>query len=92
MMYGSKRLDPAIVTMKPTNKAGSMTAAESVEPRAGGRGERGPAKHAPDADPGARVTGAGGRMSSEQRQGRRNGSPRCSTMLISTCSGCRSTR
>ena len=38
MMYGSKRSDPAIVAMKPTNKAGSKTAAESVEPRAGAEG------------------------------------------------------
>ena len=38
MMHGSKRSDPAIVAMKPTNKAGGMTAAESVEPRAGAEG------------------------------------------------------
>ena len=38
MMHGSKRSDPAIVAMKPTNKAGSKTAAESVEPRAGAEG------------------------------------------------------
>jgi len=38
VMHGSKRSDPAIVAMKPTNKAGSKTAAESVEPRAGAEG------------------------------------------------------
>ena len=37
-MYGSKRSDPAIVAMKPTNKAGSTTAAEPVEPRVGAEG------------------------------------------------------
>jgi len=38
VMYGSKRSDLAIVAMKPTNKAGSTTAAEPVEPRAGAEG------------------------------------------------------
>jgi group II intron reverse transcriptase/maturase len=37
MMYGSGKSDPAIVAGKPTNKAG-RPAAESVEPRAGTKG------------------------------------------------------
>ena len=38
VMNASKQSDPAIVAMKPTNKAGSVTAAESVEPRVGTEG------------------------------------------------------
>jgi hypothetical protein len=38
VMHGSKQSDPAIVAMKPTNKAGSVTATESGEPRAGAEG------------------------------------------------------
>ena len=37
MMHGRKKSDPAIVAEKPTNNAGA-TAAESVEPRAGAKG------------------------------------------------------
>jgi RNA-directed DNA polymerase len=37
MMYGREKSDPAIVAMKPTNKAG-LPAAESVERRAGAKG------------------------------------------------------
>ena len=39
MMHGRKKSDPAVVSGKPTNKAGA-TAAESVEPRAGAKGTR----------------------------------------------------
>jgi len=56
MMNEPKKSDLAKVAGKPTNKAGSRTAAEPVEPRAG-RGEREPAKHEPDAVP-ARVSQA----------------------------------
>ena len=66
MMYGSKRSDHAIVAMKPTNKAGSMTAAESVEPRAGAEGECASAKHGPGTVPGNRVTGAGAHTASRK--------------------------
>ena len=38
MMYESKKSDLAVVAMKPTNKAGGITAAEPVEPRAGAEG------------------------------------------------------
>ena len=38
MMHGPKKSDLAEVAMKPTNKAGLMTAAEPVERRAGAEG------------------------------------------------------
>jgi len=41
MMHGAKKSDPAIVAMKPTNKASRMAAAEPVEPRAGAKGNVG---------------------------------------------------
>jgi len=40
MMNEPKKSDLAKVAGKPTNKAGSRTAAEPVEPRAGPRGTR----------------------------------------------------
>jgi len=58
MMYGHEKSDPAIVAVKPTNKA-ERSAAELAEPRAGTEGECGLAKHAPDSAPGSRVTSAG---------------------------------
>lgn len=38
MMHGHKKSDPAVVAEKPTNKAGRISAAESVERRAGAEG------------------------------------------------------
>jgi len=38
MMNGLKKSDPTTVARKPTNKAGGRTAAESVEPRVGAKG------------------------------------------------------
>jgi hypothetical protein len=63
MMYGREKSDSAIVAGKPTNKVVSATA-EPVEPRAGGRGECEPAKHASDTVPKMRVTGAGAHTAS----------------------------
>src|ERR1700690_2783241 len=37
-MHEPKKSDPAVVAVKPTNKAGSNSAAEPVEPRAGAEG------------------------------------------------------
>jgi len=37
-MHEPKKSDPAVVAVKPTNKAGGTTAAEPVEPRAGAEG------------------------------------------------------
>ena len=65
MMYGREKSDPAIVAMKPTNKAG-RPAAESAERRAGTKGNAEPAKHAPGTGPGKRVTGAGPRTASRK--------------------------
>jgi hypothetical protein len=53
-MNGQEKSDSAIVAGKPTNGAGRL-AEEPAEPA----GECGPAKHAPGAEPGKRVTGAG---------------------------------
>ena len=63
MMHGPEQSDPAIVAGKPANKA-VPTAAEPVEPRGRGQGERAPAKHAPDTVPETRVTSAGARTAS----------------------------
>jgi hypothetical protein len=38
VMNESKKSDPAVVAVKPTNKAGSDSVAEPVEPRAGAEG------------------------------------------------------
>ena len=38
MMHESKKSDLAAVAVKPTNKAGGISAAEPVEPRAGAEG------------------------------------------------------
>ena len=74
MMHGREKSDPAIVAMKPTNKAGA-TGGGVGGAKGGGRGERGPAKHAPDAEPGKRVTGAGPRTGS--RKAKEEGTVHC---------------
>ena len=58
MMHGHEKSDPAIVAVKPTNKA-ERSAAELVEPRAGTKGNAGQLTHAPDSEPDKRVTGVG---------------------------------
>ena len=65
MMHGREKSDSAIVAMKPTNKAG-RPAAEPVEPRAGTKGNASQQQHAPDTEPGRRVTGAGPRTASRK--------------------------
>ena len=57
MTHGREKSDPAIVAVKPTNKAGDRSGAGGA--KGGGQGEREPAKHAPDTGTGKRVTGAG---------------------------------
>jgi hypothetical protein len=67
MMYGREKSDPVIVAMKLANKArkarcggvcrGGRSGVGGA--KGGGQGEYAPAKHAPDAEPGKRVTGAG---------------------------------
>ena len=67
MMHGHEKSDPAIVAMKPANKAkrpccggirrGNRSGVGGA--KGGDQGECGPAKHALDSAPGSRVTGAG---------------------------------
>ena len=64
-MHGREKSDLAIVAMKPANKAG-RSAAEPGEPRAGAEGMRA-SKHAPDTEPGKRVTGAGAHTAGYKR-------------------------
>ena len=67
MMHGCEKSDLVIVARKPANKAKKPTAEASAGGgRSGvggakgeGQGECGPAKHAPDSEPGKCVTGAG---------------------------------
>ena len=76
MMHGREKSDPGIVAMKPANKAGQPTcgancgepnAAESVEPRAGTKGNATSKRHAPDTAPDERATGAGPHTASQCR-------------------------
>jgi hypothetical protein len=80
MMHGHEKSDPAIVAVKPTNKAeqpaaersaAEPTVAEPVGAKGGDRGKCGPAKHVPDAESGERVTGAGAHT--ESRKGKEEG-------------------
>ena len=61
MMHGHEKSDLVIVAMKPANKAepGRSAAARVGGAKGGDQGECGPAKHAPDSEPGTRVTRAG---------------------------------
>ena len=63
MMHEREKSDPAVVAVKPTNKA-ERSAAEPVEPRAGAEGKCGPAQHGPGSVPAKRVTGAGAHTAS----------------------------
>src|SRR5690348_17632616 len=58
--------------------------------KSGGRGKRRPAKHAPGAAPGKRVTGAGTRTDSRKAEEEGEGSPRSSTISAWSCYGRRS--
>ena len=67
MMHGHEKSDLVIVAVKPTNKAkkapaeasAGAVAAESVERRAGAKGNTHQHKHVLDPEPGSRDTGAG---------------------------------
>ena len=59
MMHGRERSDPVIVAMKSPNKTGEPAGGDGA--KGGGQGEREPAPHAPDTEPGKRVTDAGAR-------------------------------
>ena len=65
MMHGPEKSDSSIVARKPANKPGPPSA-ESVEPREGTEGNADKPRHAPDAEPGQRVPGAGTRTSSSK--------------------------
>jgi hypothetical protein len=58
MMHGHEKSDSAIVAVKPTNKADAIRCGAGGA-KGGDQGECEPAKHAPDAEPDRRVTGAG---------------------------------
>ena len=60
-MYDHEKSDPAIVAVKPTNKAG-QPAAELAEPRAGAEGNV--SQQSTGRAPGNRVTGAGAHTAS----------------------------
>ena len=90
MMNGRGRSDPAIVAVKPTNKAG-QPAAEPGEPRAGTKGNAGQQSTCRAQNRGS-VSQALDRVRQPRSTGRRNGSPRSSTTSASTCSGKRSSR
>ena len=81
MMHGHEKSDPAIVAVKPANKAEHLAASNPRANRGGvggakggDQGECGPAKHAPDSEPGKRVTGAGSHTASNRRLRTRGGS------------------
>src|SRR6478735_2745979 len=76
MMHGREKSDPAIVAVKPANKAANPAVeqsaaepatAEPVEPRAGTKGNA----DQPGAEPGKRVTSAGSHT--ESRKGKEEG-------------------
>jgi hypothetical protein len=85
MMHGHEKSSSAIVAVKPTNKA-ERSAAEPVEPKGGGRGECGPAKHAPGAVPGTRGTGAGSHTASNCRRDPR-WEPYAGKLQVRVCAG-----
>ena len=57
MMHDHEKSDSAIVATKPTNKT-ERSACGAGGAKGGDQEERERAKHAPDTEPGARVTGA----------------------------------
>ena len=80
MMHGHEKSDPAIVAGKPANKAeqpapegicGDAECGGAGGAKGGDQGECGPAKHAPDAELGKRVTGAGTHTASREGKGGR---------------------
>ena len=88
MMHGREKSDPAIVAMKPTNKAGNRRRSRWSQ----GRGPRG--MRTSKARAGRRTGKACHRRWTAygklQGKGRRSGSPRSSTTSDSTCCGWRS--
>jgi len=84
MMHGPEKSDPAIVAMKPANKA-EQSAAESVERRAGTKGNADQqSTHRTQSR--ANVSQALERIRKGPGKGGRRGSPRSSTTSASICS------
>ena len=65
MMHGHGKSDSVIVAVKPTNKCGAIRCGAGGA-KDGDQGECGSAKHAPGAEPGKRVTGAGAHTASSK--------------------------
>ena len=65
MMNGHEKSDSAIVAGKPTNKA-ERSGCGAGGAKGGGQGEREPAEHAPDTEPGKRGPGAGAHTASSK--------------------------
>ena len=65
MMHGREKSDSAIVADEADEQSGAIRCGAGGA-KGGGQGECGPAKHAPDAEPGKRVTGAGARTASSK--------------------------
>jgi len=88
MMHGRGKSDPAIVAEKSVNKA-EQSAAEPMERRAGAKGnvDQQTTCRAQNRES---VSQALDRIRQAARQGRRNGSPRSSTISMWTFSGRRS--
>ena len=70
-MHDQEKSDSAIVAVKPSNKSPD-TGGGGGGVEGGDQGEHGPAKHAPDPEPGARDPGAGPRAASARAALRRH--------------------
>ena len=90
MTNGPKKSDLAKVAVKPTNKAGGRTTAESVEPRAGAEGNANQqSMHRTQCR--VRVSQALGRVRQAARARKKERSLRCSTTSALICFDCRFT-
>ena len=85
MMHGAREVRPRHSSWEADEQGGAIRCGAGGA-KGGGRGECEPAKHAPDAESGKRVTGAGAHTASQRGKGRRRGSPRSSTTSASICS------
>jgi hypothetical protein len=97
MMHGREKSDPAIVAVKPANKAKEVHCGDICGggrsgvggAKGGGQGEYAPAKHVLGSEPGSRVTGAGActaTLPSHTRGGRSYGAGGggCGTFIVHT--------
>src|SRR5262245_28577771 len=91
MMHGHEKSDPAIVAVKPTNKA-ERSVAELGGAKGRDRGECAPVKHALGSEPGSRVTGAGVHTASIRRHTPEVGAVCGKAARTDLCGGCEVTR